>query len=331
VGFARCLALIANRSTNPDAGSPGGGPPYDPANFHNAYKLPTTALGTPTVAIVDAYSDPNLASDLATYRSQWGLPACTTGSGCLKIVNQTGGTKLPPANAGWALEESLDVDMVSAICENCHILVVEATSNSLTNLGIAAKEAVTLGAIAVSNSYGTTEFSGESSYCSSYYSHTNVAITASTGDSGPAVQFPANCPNVVGVGGTTLNSNGSETAWSGAGGGCSTLISKPSWQVSSVTSCSMRAVADVSADADPNTGAKVYDSYGEPGWLEVGGTSESSPIIASVFALAGNVSGTTNPASLPWMHYTSGCLYKVGGVRYAFQAGLGSPKGTACF
>ena len=331
MGFARCLALITTRSVNPDAGSPGGSPPYAPANFHNAYNLPTTASGTPTVAVVDAYSDPNLASDLATYRSHWSLPACTTGSGCLKIVNQTGGTKLPPSNVGWALEESLDVDMVSAICENCHILVVEATSNSLTNLGIATKEAVTLGAIAVSNSYGTNEFSGESSYCSSYYSHTNVAITASSGDSGPAVQFPAVCPKVVGVGGTTLKSTGSETAWSGAGGGCSTLISKPSWQASSVTGCSMRAVADVSADANPNTGAYVYDSYGESGWLEVGGTSESSPIIASVFALAGNVSGTTNPASLPWKHYTSGCLYKVGGVRYAFQTGLGSPKGTACF
>jgi subtilase family serine protease len=264
------------------------------------------------------------------------LPACTISSGCLKIVNQTGGTKLPAKNVGWGEEESLDVDMVSAICQNCHILVVEATSNSDTNLGTAVNEAVKLGAIAVSNSYGGSEFSGESSLCSSYYQHNNVAVTASTGDAGPGVQSPSVCPYVTGVGGTTLNSNCSEKAWNtssteGAGGGCSAYIPKPSWQSASVTGCSKRAVADVSADADPNTGVYVYDSFGEPGWLEFGGTSVSSPIIASVFALAGNVSSNKYPSSLPWKHYTSGCLFEVGGVRYAYQTGLGSPDGTGCF
>jgi len=337
-GYARCLALIAVRAGSnaplsfiPFAHSPGGGPPYAPANFHSAYNLPTNASGTPTVAIVDAYSDPNLASNLSTYRSQWGLPACTQSSGCLRIVNQNGGTTLPPGNTGWGLEESLDVDMVSAICENCHILVVEATSPSNANLGTAVNTAVRLGAVAVSNSYGENEFSSESSSCSSYYQHNNVAVTASSGDSGPGVSYPAVCPYVSGIGGTTLNSNGSETAWSGAGGGCSAYISKPSWQSSSVTGCSRRAVSDVSADADPNTGAYVYDTYGYSGWYEVGGTSESSPIIASVFALAGNVSSTTYPASLPWSRYGSGCLFQVGSSRYAYQSGLGSPNGTGCF
>lgn len=337
-GFARCLALVATSkgssqplSIVPEANSPGGGPPYAPANFHNAYNLPTTAPGTPTVAIADAYNNPNLASNLATYRSEWGLPACTQSSGCLKIVNQTGGSNLPSSNSGWGLEESLDLDMVSAICENCHILLVEASSASNGNLGTAVNEAVKLGAIAVSNSYGENEFSGESSSCSSYYQHNNVAVTASTGDNGPGVSYPAVCPYASGVGGTTLNSNGSETAWSGSGGGCSAYVSRPSWESSSVTGCSRRAVADVSADANPNTGAYVYDTYGYGGWLEVGGTSESSPIIASVFALAGNVSSTTYPASLPWQRYTSGCLFEVGGVRYAYQTGLGSPDGTGCF
>ena len=323
-------------SISPLADPTGGTPPYNPANLHNAYNLPITATGTPTVAIVDAFSDPDLAKDLATYRSKWGLPACTTASGCLKIVNQTGGTKLPAKNVGWGVEESLDVDMVSAICQNCHILVVEATTNSLTNLGTAANEAVTLGAIAVSNSYGGSEFSGESSYCSSFYQHNKVAFTASTGDAGPGVEVPSACPFVTGVGGTTLSTNGSEKAWNtssteGAGGGCSAFIPKPSWQSASVTGCSKRAVADVSADADPSTGVFVYDSFGEHGGLQVGGTSESSPIIASVFALAGNVSSNTHPSSLPWKHYTSGCLFEVGGVRYAFQTGLGSPGGTSCF
>ncbi|MEO8973309.1 MAG: S8 family serine peptidase [Ktedonobacteraceae bacterium] len=337
-GFARCLALVATSkgssqplSVVPNANPPGGSPPYAPANLHNAYNLPTTAPGTPTVAIADAYNDPNLASNLATYRSQWGLPTCTQSSGCLKIVNQTGGSRLPSSNSGWGLEESLDLDMVSAICENCHILLVEANTPSNANLGTAVNEAVRLGAIAVSNSYGENEFSGESSSCSSYYQHNNVAVTASTGDNGPGVSYPAVCPYASGIGGTTLNSNGSETAWSGSGGGCSAYIARPSWQSSSVTGCGNRAVADVSADADPNTGVYVYDTYGYGGWLEVGGTSESSPIIASVFALAGNVSSTTYPASLPWQRYTSGCLFKVGGVQYAYQTGLGSPDGTGCF
>jgi subtilase family serine protease len=339
-GYAVCNALLAETggkalAVNPFANPTGGSAPYGPANFHSAYNLPTTASGTPTVAIVDAYNNPNLASNLATYRSNFGLPACTTSSGCLRIVNQTGGSSLPRNNSGWGLEESLDLDMVSAICENCHILLVEASSASNANLGAAVNEAVALGAVAVSNSYGESEFSSESSSCSSYYQHNNVAITASSGDSGLGVNYPAVCPYVTGVGGTTLNSNGTETDWNtssseGAGGGCSAYIAKPSWQSSSVTGCSRKAVADVSADADPNTGAYVYDTYGYGGWLEVGGTSESSPIIAAVFALAGNVSSTTNPASLPWSNYSSG-LFEVSGVRYSYQGGLGSPDGTSDF
>jgi subtilase family serine protease len=338
VGSARCLALVATLQgsnkpliVHPHAHPTGGNPPYGPSDFHNAYNLPNNASGTPTVGIVDAYSNPNLASDLATYRSGYGLPACTVGSGCLKIVNQTGGSKLPPGNTGWGLEESLDVDMVSAICENCHILVVEATSPNNANLGIAVNEAVKLGAVSVSNSYGEGEFGNENKLCSKYYTHTHVAVTASTGDSGPGLSYPAICHSAIGVGGTTLTPTGVETAWSGSGGGCSAYVTKPAWQVSSLTNCSKRAVADVSADADPNTGAYVYDTYGYGGGLQVGGTSESSPIIASVYALAGNVSSTKQPASLPWKNYSSGCLFKVGATQYAFQSGLGSPDGTSCF
>ncbi len=337
-GYARCLALVATLqgsniplSVHPNGNPTGGNPPYGPSDFHNAYALPTNASGTPTVGIVDAYNNPNLASDLAHYRSGYGLPPCTTSSGCLKIVNQTGGSKLPPGNTGWGLEMSLDVDMVSAICENCHILVVEGSAPSNADLGTAVNTAVRLGAVAVSNSYGENEFSNENTTCSSYYTHNNVAVTASTGDSGPGESFPAVCHTVIGVGGTTLNPNGSETAWSGSGGGCSAYVKIPAWQNSSLTKCSRHAVADVSADADPNTGAYIYDTYGYGGGLQVGGTSESSPIIASVFALAGNVSSTKHPASLPWMNYSKGCLFKVGGVQYAYQTGLGSPNGVGCF
>jgi len=341
-GQARCAALLAQLENStqalavpPDANSPGGSPPYGPANLHSAYNLPTNASGTPTVGIVDAFNDPNANSDLSTYRSHFGLPACTTSSGCLRIVNQTGGTSLPRNNASWAVEESLDLDMVSAICENCHILLVEATSPTNNNLGTAVNTAVRLGAIAVSNSYGESEFSSESSTCSSFYQHNNVAVTASSGDGGLGVSYPAVCPTVIGVGGTTLNTNGSETDWNtssteGAGGGCSAFIAKPSWQSSSLTGCARKAVSDVSAVADPNTGVSVFDSFQEPGFLEVGGTSASSPIIAATFALAGNVSSTTSPASLVWNNFSSG-LFEVGGTRYSFQGGLGSPDGTSDF
>jgi subtilase family serine protease len=330
-GSAFCQALVAyddstNTAISPLANPTGGSAPYGPANFHSAYNLPTTASGTPTVAIVDAYNDPNAASDLATYRSHYGLPACTTGSGCLRIVNQTGGSSLPSNDSGWGLEISLDLDMVSAICENCHILLVEASSASFTNLGTAVNTAVSLGAVAVSNSYGG---SSGSSYCNTYYNHTYVAITVSSGDS-PGVEYPSACEYVTAVGGTTLNSSGSESAWSSAGGGC-TSVARPSWQSSSVSGCSNRAAADVSADADPNTGANVYDTYGYSGWLQVGGTSESSPIIAGVYALAGNATTTQYPSALPWQRYGNGCLFTVGGTRYSYKGGLGSPNGVGCF
>lgn len=342
-GSAQCNALIATLSgsfqavrINPLANPTGGSAPYKPANLHSAYNLPTTASGTPTVAIVDAFNDPNAASDLATYRSTFGLPACTVASGCLRIVSQTGSTtRLPPNDTGWAVEESLDLDMVSAICENCHILLVEATSPTNANLGAAVNEAVALGAIAVSNSYGEGEFSGEATSCSSFYAHNDVAVTASSGDGGLGVSYPAVCPTVIGVGGTNLSTAGVEKTWNtnsteGAGGGCSALIAKPTWQVASTTGCSRKAVSDVSAVADPATGVDVNDTFGEPGFFQVGGTSASSPIIAATFALAGNVSTTTSPASLLWAHFTTG-LFQVGTTRYSFQGGLGSPNGLSDF
>jgi subtilase family serine protease len=224
--------------------------------------------------------------------------------------------------------------MVSAICGNCHILLVEASSASFSDLGTAVNTAVRLGANEVSNSYGGDQSSSDSSVCNSYYSHSGVAITASSGDSGLGVESPADCPHVVAVGGTSLKSNGTETTWNtssfeGAGGGCSSYISKPSWESSSVSGCSRRAVADVSAVADPNTGVAIYDTYQVNGWYQIGGTSASSPIIAAVYALAGGVSG--DAASVPWSKYTSGCLNKVSGKTYSYQGGLGSPHGTSCF
>ncbi len=340
-GYAHCLSLVSTTTIKAPlhetthalrpfaAGAPGQSAPYGPAALHAAYNLPNTTAGTQTVAIVDAYDDPNAESDLAVYRSNFGLPACTSGNGCFRKVDQGGGTNYPAANSGWAGEISLDVDMVSAICNNCNILLVEANSANFSDLGTGVNTAVSLGANEVSNSYGGGEANGVASLCSSYYEHPNVAITASTGDGGPGVESPADCSGVVAVGGTTLNSDGSETPWSGAGGGCSAFISIPSWENSGVTGCGNRAVADVSAVADPNTGVSVYNTYQANGWYQYGGTSASSPIIAATYALAGGVSGEA--ASVPWSNYTNGCLSSINGQTYNYQTGLGTPNGTGCF
>lgn len=342
-GYANCHAILVGSPGIGNAGSPSG---YNPADLQSAYNLPSSTAGSgQTVAIVDAYNDPNAESDLGVYRKQFGLPACTTANSCFKKFNQTGGTTYPKGNTGWAEEISLDLDMVSAICPNCHILLVEAKTNSFANLSAAVDEAAKLKANEISNSYGGGEYSNEVND-QSHYNHPGIAITVSSGDSGYGVQFPAASRYVTAVGGTSLttssNARGwSETAWSGAGSGCSAYISKPSWQTD--PSCSKRTVADVSADADPNTGVSVYDTYHVSGWLVFGGTSVASPIIASVYALAGNAA-SVNYGSYPYSHTSSlfdvtsgsngscgGSYLCTAGPGYDGPTGLGTPDTAGGF
>jgi subtilase family serine protease len=321
-----------------------------PAQLKSAYSLTGTSSGGRTVAVVDAYGYPNLARDLATYRSYYGLPACTTGNGCLRIVNQSGGTSLPRFDVGWAGEQALDVDAVSAICSDCKILVVQASSASIANLGTAVRTAAKqTGVVAISNSYGGGDLS-DASY-GSYYNHPGIAVTASTGDDGyRGGSFPASSSYVTAVGGTTLakasNTRGwNETAWSGAGSGCSTVNTALAAAASYGTGCSKRAIADVAAAADPsNGGMAVYWPTSKSGstWAQVGGTSEASPIIASVYALSGNTSGYAN--ATPYSH--PGSLFDVTGgsngscpttqwcharTGWDGPTGLGTPNGTGAF
>ncbi len=350
VGYARCHSILVLRSD----GKPGGGGAtvsgYGPADLQSAYKLPSaTAGGSQTVAIVDAYDDPNAEADLGVYRTHFGLASCTTANGCFRKVNQAGATSYPTANSGWGQEISLDLDMVSAICPKCLILLVEASSASNADLATSVDTAVSLGANAISNSYGGSESSGEVSY-DAHYNHPGVVITASSGDSGYGSQYPAASPYVTAVGGTTLTKDSSargftETVWSGAGSGCSAYESKPLWQHD--PSCAKRAIADVAAVADPATGVAVYDSYaskGQSGWLVFGGTSVASPIIASVYALAGNAASVNYGSA----SYTSptGSLFDVtlgsngscggtylctGEVGYDGPTGNGTPNGSTGF
>ena len=323
---------------------------YGPTDLRSAYNLSSSGPGR-TVAIVDAYDDKNAESDLATYRKMYGPPACTSANGCFKKVNQNGGTSsYPPSNGGWTQEISLDLDMVSAICPGCKILLVEANSASLANLGAAVNTAVLLGAVAVSNSYGASDLP-DSDY-GSYYNHPGVAITASTGDNGVGVEYPASSAYVTAVGGTSLQRSTSargwnETAWSGAGSGCSSYNTPLAAASSYYTGCARRAVADVSAVADPTTGVAVYDSVryqGLGGWLVFGGTSVAAPIIASVYALAGDASSVTYLNSLPYAgksflnDVTSGSngicsplVLCTAGQSWDGPTGLGTPNGTGAF
>ncbi len=346
LGAARChsLILVDDAGKPVSAATPSG---YWPADLVAAYKLNTSGGSSQTIAIVDAYDDPNAESDLQVYRGQFNLPTCTTSNGCFKKVNQSGGSSYPAGNTGWAEEISLDLDMASAICPNCKILLVEANSNSFNDLAAAVDYAAGAGkANVISNSYGGGEFSSEASY-QSHFNHPGVAITVSSGDNGYGVEFPASSEYVTAVGGTSLtrasNSRGwNETVWSGAGSGCSRYISKPSWQTD--TGCARRTVADVAAVADPNTGVAVYDTYGVGGWLVFGGTSVSAPIIAGVYALAGNA-GSVNYGSYSYSHLLS--LFDIisgsnghcrktaylctGEVGYDGPTGNGTPNGSTAF
>jgi subtilase family serine protease len=330
-GAFRCMsALRVDLPVVPAATASHDG--LGPADLRKAYSLASAAVTSgngQTVALVDAYDDPTIESDLNTYRSYYGIPACTTANGCFKKVNQDGEQgSYPLANPDWEPEIALDTEMVSAICPNCHILLVEANSADETvamsnpvqhsDLGAAVDTAVNLGATEVSNSYGSAGPEPDQTFFDHYYDHPGVAITASAGDEDYGTIWPAASPYVTAVGGTELTADPlsargfDESVWGsilpgivpneaqGTGSGCSLWEPKPAWQHDA--GCSGRTVADVSAVAD---NVAIYDSSPEiGGWGVVAGTSISSPLIASVYALAGNAKSVTY-GSYPYSHQSS--------------------------
>lgn len=350
---------------------------YSPASLQSAYNLGTASAsggmvnGLPeTIAVVDAYDDPNAAADLATYRAQWGLPACdaSTGAGCVTKVNEDNQASplpaAPPASAGdWTWEESADLDMVSAICPSCRILLFEASSATVADLGQAELSAE-LDADFITNSWGSPEFFGETDDDVLYLTAPGKAIVFAAGDAGYGTAWPAASQYVTAVGGTTLTPDSSSTrgwteaAWSGTGSGCATAEAKPSWQTADDTSpagCLNRTENDVAAVADPATGVAAYDSTSysgsaarSAGWGVAGGTSVAAAIITSVYALNGYPQAGTNPASYPYQSGSAAGLYPVTSgsngsceanraylcaatAGYNGPAGVGSPDGTADF
>jgi subtilase family serine protease len=315
-GMAQCDALAKPEPAGAVTG-------YGPQDLQAAYNLPSATKGAgQIVAIVDAYDNPHVASDLAAYRSHFSLPGAN-----FTKYNQDGKVgNYPRGDVGWGVEIDLDAEMVSAGCPKCTIYLIEANSNAWSDLDVAEREAVRLGAHIVSNSFGG---SGGSQ---SPFKTKGVTYLGSAGASGDA--DPADFPSVVAVGGTTLTRGGggkrdwTESTW---GLGDCTTYAKPPWQHDS--SCAFRLANDVSAVADPTTGVAGYDTYGVSGWLEVGGTSVPAPLLAGVFGLAGNATNQDGGRTF-WQKAHHEYLYRVsngGAGRYSTGAGWGSPDGTGAF
>lgn len=350
-GTARCFAHVVtdargvpmNGKLNPNATAAPSG--YGPSDLRSAYKI--TGDGTATIAIVDSGGYSNAESDLAVYRSQYGLPACTTANGCFKKLNQSGvAGSYPRDDNGWSQESALDLDMASAMCPGCKLILVEANSATLANLAAAVQTAAKTGALVISNSYGGGE-SGSTSY-ESAYNQPGKAVTVSTGDSGYGTQFPASSPHVIAVGGTSLskasNARGwTETAWSSGGSGCSTTYAKPSFETDGL--CTKRMEADVSAVGDPNTGVAVYGpNHSRSQWMVFGGTSVSAPLIGGIYGVTGHGPGDAtnlwknlgnaaaiNDVTSGTNGSCSGTYYCTAGSGYDGPTGVGTPNGTGAF
>ena len=295
-GYARCLAHVVEVGTpqghgpGPASRTPQG---YSPTTIRTAYGFRTTGGKTETIAVVDAYGAPTITSNLESFSTQFGLPTCTRTDGCFTKVNQTGGTSYPRSTSGWALEQSLDVEWAHSLAPHAKVLLVEASTASFTNLLTAVRYAAAHASY-VSMSWGGTDFAGETAYDSNF-TKPGVSYFAAAGDKASSVLYPSVSPDVVSVGGTTLTvtSGGtwkSETAWSTAGGGCSRYEAANTVQANyptykNVNCGGKRATPDISLDANPYTGVAVYDterlSTGASGWIQVGGTSASTVMIAA--------------------------------------------------
>ncbi len=328
---------------------------YWPDHLQGAYGITAAASSNgsgKTVAVIvsnSAYTtagvDATVDSDLSNYRSTMGLPACTLASGCLQIV--ASGTPPASIDPAWAEETQIDVEMVSAICPLCNILVVVAGTPNIPDLGRAVALAASYHPVSISNSYAVAEASDNAAYAS-YYNQPGIAVVAGAGDTGYGANFPATLPSVIAVGGTSLTQNpdgtfAPQTVWAGTGSGCSGFFSKPSFQHDS--GCAGRTANDIAVIADPNWGVAGFSTYGN-NWNVYGGTSISAPIIAALFALAGDVNSNASglyaradyTSNMAWISGSNGvcspsylCTASGTAASYSGPAGIGVPFGLGAF
>ncbi len=326
---------------NPSA-APSQIPGIRPAQLAQQYNYnPASGGSNQTVAVVVAFDDSTyLENDLNVYRSTFGMSPCTVASGCLTFVNQYPKLAIPDVFGLWPIEADVDVEMVSAVCPNCKILVAQALDRHIKSMSATNDVAVANGATEVSNSWSIPESSGALGYAA-HFAHPGIPITAGAGDGGFGVGFPADVASVIAVGGTTLNiATHQESVWPLTGSGCSALVAKPAFQTDA--GCPNRTANDVAVVADPTTGVAVYSTTAG-GWVVMGGTSLGPPIIAAMYALQGNAGQIDDATSL---YKNAGSFNKIltgsngtcspsylctaGGV-YSGPTGVGSPNGTAGF
>lgn len=296
-------------------------PGLHPADLAALYGFPKSSADV-EIAVVDAYDDPQAVIDMNAYRSEFGIPACTGANGCFAKASQSGSFKhFPNSDKAWSQETDLDLEMISAVCPNCHILLVEANSDSIDDLAASVDEAVKLGAKVVSNSYYAVEFSTESTL-DVHYNHPGVEVVVSAGDQASPF-YPAASPYVTSVGATTVQRNGAiwtQTAWKYGAQGCSLFEPKPDFQVDSF--CSTRSTVDMAAVGDPATGVTIF-AQNSGGWVVVGGTSVGAPLVAAGYAISGNPAG---PA-FSYGHPGDFTAIPPGGG-FTMAGGLGSPNGV---
>jgi hypothetical protein len=347
-GSIRCLAHVVVdddgrmvTSTSTPAG-------FGPADLVSAYHLKSVTTSPGTIAIVDAYDYAAAETDLAAYRGKYGLPPCTSASGCFKRVNQAGAVSplpaAPPAGDDWTVEAALDLDMASAACPTCKLILVEANDDVSLGLYVAQNGAASLKPTVISNSWGGIE-SAAATTLETYFTHPGIGIFAASGDDGydaggAGPLYPSTSAHVTAVGGTTLTKSSAtsrgwaETAWAEGGSSCSKVVARPSYQTSSA--CSKRASADVSAVGNPSTGVAVYNAK-NGGWLVVGGTSVATPLVAAIYALyglGGDAPGWAYANAADFNDVTSGrngsCTSALcnAGAGWDGPTGMGTPNGS---
>jgi hypothetical protein len=337
----RAAVAAAWRSSDNKSGD------YTPSDLAGLYDLPAGVTSTATVGVIVAGSDPNTQAQLSYYRDYFHLPACTSANRCFREVGQDGSATLPPTDSGWVTETALDVQAVSAICPTCHLLLVDANGPTASDLGAAARTATRLGATYLSLSYGSAPSFLDSSINLADYNDPDVTYVAATGDNGYGTPtFPASASNVVAAGATSatlVNGTWHQSAWSKSGSGCATSLlggvtNALSHLLSGTVCASGRPVSDISALGDKDTGMMFYQGGR---WWSGGGTSLSAPIIAALYALAGNHTSPQaiydNAASDPsaFVDITSGSTGSCGSVLcnagpgWDGPSGIGTPSGLA--